>query len=51
MGQVLDLIEQKQYFKIEKVQLRGITLSCKHPNNIVQLYDDNNTVNQKYFKY
>lgn len=41
-GTVIDLIEyhQKQYFKIEKVKLHGIILSCKHPNNIIQLYDD-----------
>ena len=41
-GTEIDFIEhnQKQYLKIEKVKLHGITLSCKHPNNIIQLYDD-----------
>ena len=41
-GPVINFIEynQKHYIKIGKVKLNGVTLTCKHPDNIIQLKND-----------
>lgn len=37
----LDLFinNQQKYFKVQEVKLQGFRLSCKHPNNVIQLND------------